>query len=120
MREKVDVVIPGVIRDVVGLIGERHPGLKPLLTSVRWARNQTLVELDETIADGDEIALLPPVAGGASRAEVVSEPLDVGEILAKIHSPDCGAVVSFIGTVRNHARGAAVTQITYEAYEPMA
>jgi molybdopterin synthase catalytic subunit len=88
--------------------------------SVRWARNHDLVELDAAIADGDEIAVLPPVAGGLPRARVVSEPLDVSGILAEIESPDCGAVVSFVGTVRNNARGKVVDQITYEAYEPMA
>lgn len=119
-REQVNVVLPATIRDVVTLIGDRHPALKPLLVSVRWARNQTLVDLDEPIADGDEIALLPPVAGGAARARVVTDPLDVGMILSEVQSPDCGAVVSFVGTVRDNARGRRVSQITYEAYEPMA
>lgn len=119
-REKVNVVLPGSVADVVRRVAELHPTLEPLLGSVRWARNHSLVALDAAIADGDEIALLPPVAGGASRARVVSEPLDVGAILAEAQADDCGALVNFVGTVRNHSRGKAVSQITYEAYEPMA
>jgi molybdopterin synthase catalytic subunit len=51
---------------------------------------------------------------------LVREPIDPGEVLARVGAPEDGALVLFLGTVRNHAEGNAVERITYEAYEEMA
>lgn len=117
--EDVDVVAPATVKSVVQAVSALHPALAPLLGSVRWARNHALCELDEVVEGGDEIALLPPVAGGAQRARVVREVIDIGQAIDAVRSPAIGAVVTFVGTVRNNSRGKAVKQITYEAYEPM-
>lgn len=118
--EDVDVVAPATIGTVVSEVIARHPSLEPLLKSVRWACNHTLVELSAPIAEGDEVALLPPVAGGAPRSFIATEAIDIGRAIDAVRSPTAGAVVTFIGTVRDNARGKRVRQITYEAYEPMA
>lgn len=53
-------------------------------------------------------------------AEVGTEPIDPAVVLARVGRPEDGAVTLFLGTVRNHSEGRAVTGITYEAYLPMA
>lgn len=118
-RETVDVVAPATLGDVVQAILARHPALVPLSGSVRWARNHSLAELDEIVAEADEIALLPPVAGGQARAIVTAEAVDIGQAVSRVTHPGAGAIVTFIGTVRDNAKGKRVRQITYEAYEPM-
>lgn len=118
--EELDVVAPATLHTVVAAVTARHPNLEPLLKSVRWARNHAVVELDEPVEDGDEVALLPPVAGGATRSTITEKPIDIGLAIDAVRSPTAGAVVTFLGTVRDHARGRAVRQITYEVYEPMA
>ncbi|MEZ0310594.1 MAG: molybdenum cofactor biosynthesis protein MoaE [Myxococcota bacterium] len=118
--EDVNVVSPATIRTVVAAVTARHPALEPLLKSVRWARNHTIVELDEPVREGDEVALLPPVAGGAARSSIVETPIDIGRAIDAVRSSTAGAVVTFLGTVRDHAGGRSVRQITYEVYEPMA
>ena len=51
---------------------------------------------------------------------ITRDPLDLSGLVDALSRPDCGAVVSFVGTVRNHHLGRAVTQLEYSAYEPMA
>ncbi len=52
------------LRDAVERAGQLHPSLLPLGPSVRCAKNAELSSLDAALADGDEVALLPPVSGG--------------------------------------------------------
>ena len=73
--------------------------------------------------DGDEVAFLPPVAGGdgaVKRCTISELPLDEAEVAARVEGPDAGGVVSFIGRVRNHARGQTIEHLEYEAYPAMA
>jgi molybdopterin synthase catalytic subunit len=84
--------------------------------------NQEYVKPEHTLSDGDELALIPPVSGGASDAPpagrfVVTEAvLDPRAVEALVESPAAGAIVTFTGTVRNHARGRNVVALDYEAY----
>ncbi len=119
-RETIDVDNNTTIAGVAALVRERHPRLAPLLESVRWARNYEFAEAGESLSDGDEIALLPPVAGGAPRVELTEDRIDPAAIIGRVASPEVGATVVFVGTVRNHARGKNVSRIQYEAYQPMA
>ncbi len=90
------------------------------LAAARWARNLELAEMNDELAEGDELAVLPPVAGGTTRARLGHDPLDVAEILAAVSSPNAGATVLFVGTVRAESGGRVVERLEYEAYEPMA
>lgn len=101
-------------------IAARHAKLAPYLASVRWARNYEFVELDAALDAGDELAVLPPVQGGALAAELTTEPLDPDAVAKRVAGPDAGATVLFIGTVRDQARGKTVSSLEYEAYHPMA
>ncbi len=83
--------------------------------------NQTYVSSDHLLHDGDEVALIPPVSGGESGLfRVQSEPLDPRQVESCVADPSAGAIVTFVGTVRDHGRGQRVVQLDYEAYAPAA
>jgi molybdopterin synthase catalytic subunit len=92
-------------------LGDEPPGLL-------YAVNREYVERDHALADGDEVALIPPVSGGSFR--LVEGPLDVAAVLREVEDPEAGALASFIGTVRNRSRDRDVVHLEYEAFEEMA
>lgn len=103
------------------LLGARHPALLPLLPRLAVAVGGEVVSDDAPLADGVEVALLPPVSGGRGPlVRLTDEPLDLTAIAASVAGPDCGAVVSFVGTVRDAHAGRPVERLTYSAYRPMA
>lgn len=101
------------------LLGQ-FPGLRPLDARVRIAVNRELAEGDALLAEGDEVALLPPVAGGTGACTLSASRLDVDAVVARVAGPGCGGIVTFIGTVRDQARGRSIEQLEYEAYPEMA
>jgi molybdopterin synthase catalytic subunit len=68
--------------------------------------------------DGDEVALIPPVSGGAFRLS--EEPLVLQDAVREVASDDAGAIATFLGTTRARSRGREVVRLEYEAYEGMA
>ena len=123
-EEELDVAEGTTVGDVAETVAELHPKLADRLGSVRWALNHEFAKLGDAVSDGDELAIIPPVAGGApaavDRVAIQRDAIDVSAVVAKVQGPEMGAVVTFIGTVRNHARGKDVVALDYEAYEPMA
>jgi MoaE-MoaD fusion protein len=82
---------------------------------VRMAVNRDYAEESTPLGPGDELALIPPVSGGARvHVRVTEEPLSLEEITARAGSPAAGAIVSFQGTTRD------VERLDYEAYREMA
>ena len=111
------------VRDAIREVLRDHP----LLAEGRQlviARDREYVDADAPLADGDEVALIPPVSGGAtglgSRTLVTTDPLSVDRVLEAVRGDDMGAVVAFLGTVRASSRGKRVTHLEYEAYSEMA
>jgi molybdopterin synthase catalytic subunit/molybdopterin converting factor small subunit len=92
-------------------LGEEPAGLL-------YAVNKEYALGDRLLADGDEIALIPPVSGGGFR--LTEEPIDVGSVIAEVADERAGAVATFLGTTRVHSRGRTVIRLEYEAYEGMA
>ena len=111
------------VGDVVELIRDRHPGTAPLLGQVSVAVNLEVVSSDHRLADDDEVALLPPVAGGQARITVGirEDSLSVDEALKAVAAGDAGGTVVFLGTVRDHSEEMdRVERLEYSAYREMA
>lgn len=87
---------------------------------LRISRNLELAAEEEPLADGDEIALLPPVSGGGGRCTLSEHPLDPAEVSARVEGPDAGGIVVFVGAVREQSRGHRIRFLEYEAYPAMA
>jgi molybdopterin synthase catalytic subunit len=109
------------------------PRLREMERSIALARNQRFSNASECIADGDEIALLPPVSGGATVwirqitgepgghfFALTREPIDTRALARQVLRGEDGAVVTFEGVVRNNTAGRRTLYLDYECYEPMA
>ena len=102
-------------------LGQRHPAIAALRGHLATAVNQEMVRSDAVLADGDELALIPPVAGGAGELfRVVDRPVTLAEVVEAVTDPSCGAVVTFTGVVRARSRGEDIDRLEYEAYAEMA
>ncbi|MGB9455761.1 MAG: molybdenum cofactor biosynthesis protein MoaE [Bryobacteraceae bacterium] len=146
------VLFFGVLKDLVGRNSEdaefaegadlravldRYAALSPAIGkmagSIVVARNRAFAEPATKIAEGDEIALLPPVSGGSEQPvdgleieeggnyfAITHRSLDARRLAARLLQGSEGAVVTFEGTVRNHTGGRRTLYLDYEGYEPMA
>jgi molybdopterin synthase catalytic subunit len=92
--------------------------LGPEPAGLAYAVNRQYVDRDHGLEDGDELAIIPPVSGGAFR--LVDGPIDVQAVLQEVETEAAGAIASFVGTVRARSRDRDVLQLEYEAYEGMA
>ena len=92
-------------------LGEEPAGLL-------YAVNKEYAAPNRAIAEGDEVALIPPVSGGAFRLS--AEAIDPGVVVDEVADERAGAIATFIGTTRATSRGRQVIRLEYEAYEGMA
>ena len=119
-RERLDLELPegATVADALAAAAEQ-PGLGEILAAmpVRAALNREYVDDDAPISAGDELALIPPVSGGAAtgiHARVTPEALSVEALATAVGRPGAGATVVFCGTTRE------VDRLEYEAYAEMA
>jgi molybdopterin synthase catalytic subunit len=119
--ETVELADGASLDTLIAALAERHDAVRSLRGRYRVAINQEMVDGSPLLADGDEVALIPPVAGGADRHVLLSaEPLSLDRCLAAVRSPEAGGIVTFTGMVRRHSRGVRVERLEYEAYGAMA
>jgi molybdopterin synthase catalytic subunit len=109
----------------------RFPRFQELAGSIVVARNQEFADPATPIADGDEIAFLPPVSGGRPRDPIeirdantycalTRHAIDTRAVIARLMNGAEGAVITFEGTVRNNTKGRSTRYLDYECYESMA
>ena len=122
--ENVELPAGSTVSNVYEALQKLHPGLQADPNAVRAALNQEFAGWDAVVADGDEVAFIPPVSGGAHGAgilfELTSRPLDARRMEAAVAHKGAGAICTFTGVVRDSSRGRSVTHLEYEAYAEMA
>jgi molybdopterin synthase catalytic subunit len=109
-RRELEVATVADVWPALGL-GEEPAGLL-------YAVNREYADPERELADGDEVALIPPVSGGAFR--VTDQPLSLEAVAAEVADERAGALATFTGTVRRRSRSREVTRLEYEAYAEMA
>jgi MoaE-MoaD fusion protein len=92
-------------------LGEEPEGLL-------YAVNREYAPADLELSDGDVVALIPPVSGGAF--VLTEEPVSLDRVVAEVSTDEAGAIATFSGTARRHSRGRVVQYLDYEGYEGMA
>jgi molybdopterin synthase catalytic subunit len=101
-----------------------YPELRRFGRSLLFAVNQEYAAGDRIIADGDELAIFPPVSGGSQQeldfCELTTDAIDVGATARRVVLPECGATVTLDGYAREWTRGRRTLYLVYEAYERMA
>ncbi|PWU10004.1 MAG: molybdenum cofactor biosynthesis protein MoaD, partial [Terriglobia bacterium] len=129
--EEIDLPEGADLGSVFQQYAARQPRLRELASSIVAARNQEFADLSTPLADGDEVAFLPPVSGGVETdvLEMTSgehyfaltrHAIDTRAIIARLLTGVEGAVITFEGTVRNNTKGRATRYLDYECYEAMA
>ena len=118
-----DLPAGATVEDVLERCRARAPEKGGLWSSVAVAVNREYVRGSQPLAEGDEVALLPPVSGGAGEepyVRIVHERIVPHTIIPPLQHPEDGAITVFDGIVRNHSRGRTTLYLEYEAYEAMA
>jgi molybdopterin synthase catalytic subunit len=116
------------VKNVVELVNKRYPKIGELIhkKKILVAVNQEIAHEDTKVQEGDEVALLPPFAGGSSENDlfvrVQREDFSVDAELKRVRSRSrrIGGIAVFLGTARDHSKGREVDGITFEHYEGMA
>ena len=126
-HETVELPAGASVRDARAALAARHPSVAALLPGVQFAVNRVVAADTRALADGDELALLPPVAGGSApdAIRISAQPVTVAEAIEAVSGGDvggdAGAVVTFAGIVRRRGHHLPdVVRLEYEAYREMA
>ena len=109
-QREIEAGTVGDVWEALGL-GDEPAGLL-------YAVNQRYAPRETALGDGDEVALIPPVSGGAFLLS--DEPLALDRVIDEVRDDEAGAIATFTGTTRITSRGRSVLYLDYEAYEGMA
>ncbi|MBX5482145.1 MAG: molybdenum cofactor biosynthesis protein MoaE [Myxococcaceae bacterium] len=123
-REMLTLPPGATVADLLDALCSRHAALGPLRPHLRVAINEEFARGPEVrIPDGAEVALIPPVSGGAGADlvfRITDQPLSLDEVVRAVSSKGMGGVVTFTGVVRDETKGRRVVKLEYEAYASMA
>jgi len=130
-EDRLDLADGAHLEGVFRHYAEKYPKLGEMARSIVMARNHEFAALSSPIADGDEIAFLPPVSGGADWTHQIStpeghffaltrKPIDSRALAELVRRGEDGAVIVFEGVVRNNSKGRTTLFLDYECYELMA
>jgi len=131
-HDDVDIRDGGSVRELLGHYESTVPELRRWFSSLALAVNQEYARPDTILKPNDEVALLPPVSGGAPQAaeaasttnqpyvRIVRDRIDTEAVLVALKRGEDGAALLFEGVVRNQTRGRQTLYLDYEAYEEMA
>ena len=92
--------------------------LGPEPAGLLYAVNKEYAQRDRELAEGDQVAVIPPVSGGDFR--LTDQPLSLDAVVDEVRSGEAGAIATFVGTTRVESRGRTVLHLDYEAFEGMA
>ncbi len=119
-RDTLDLPDGATLADAWRAFAARYPAVQPHGDYVRGALNGAYAGWDERLADGDEVAWLPPVSGG-TRSAITAAPIDVAALEEEVAGLEHGALVTFVGRARRRADdGREVLELDYEAFPEMA
>jgi molybdopterin synthase catalytic subunit len=115
-----EVPPPVTAGGVVTAVAERYPDARPILERCAVAVNLETVELEHRVSAGDEVALLPPMSGGAHVSVSLTPTPSVDAALTAIAAAAAGGTAVFVGTVRDACDAGPVSALEYTAYGDMA
>ena len=114
---------PGAtVEKLLQQLSDSYPGFSTMAATAQVAVNEEYAPKTLTLKEGDEIAVIPPVSGGACQAafRVVDREIRPEELHDVVRCAGDGAVVTFSGVVRDHSGNTRTSHLFYEAYAPMA
>jgi molybdopterin converting factor subunit 1 len=115
-----DLIEGATVGDLLHSMHAEFPRLADLTARTIISVNQEFATPESRLRDGDEVAIFPPVSGGADSFRVSLDSVSVDEVTQAVIRPHTGAVATFTGVVRNVSDGKEVSYLEYEAYEEMA
>jgi molybdopterin synthase catalytic subunit len=118
--EPLELAAGATVGDAVAALATRHDVVARLRDRFRVAVNQAIVGDDHALADGDELALIPPVAGGAAHVVLSADAVSLDRCIAAVTGAGMGGIVTFVGMVRRDGRAGVIDHLEYEAYAAMA
>jgi molybdopterin synthase catalytic subunit len=118
--EPLELPAGATVRDAIEVLAARHAPIERLRGKFRVAVDHDFVDDTHVLADGAELALIPPVAGGGTYVALTDQPLSLDRCIAAVRGDGMGGIVTFTGMVRVHSRGKTIDHLEYEAYAPMA
>jgi molybdopterin converting factor subunit 1 len=120
---EIELEAPATVEAAFTSLKSRDARLAKMERSLLFAVNEEYADRSRLLADGDRVAVLPPVSGGALAVdifEITREPIDIPGLRARLLEGDSGAVVIFDGVARNNTRGRPTLFLEYEGYTEMA
>jgi MoaE-MoaD fusion protein len=118
-EETLDLDDGAAVRDVIESVRARYPDAAPIIERCSVAVDQTVVDDSHPVTETSEVAILPPMSGGAIVVRLSRDPR-VETAVASVGASDAGGTAMFVGTVRDNCDRGSVDRLEYSAYDEMA